>query len=273
MKQISSQSIFKKASVTYYYSSIFFPKEVRQDVYDLYAFVRVADDYVDSQPAKEKLFTRFYSETIQALSGKKVNNPVINNLIKLIKKYQFDSTWIIAFLDAMKNDLHKKQYQTFTDLEKYIHGSAEVVGLLMAKILSLPKQSYPYAQALGKSMQLINFLRDIQEDRDLGRLYIPQEDLNRFNLRNLLINSEIEKKQFIKLMHFEIKRYFNIQKQAEKGYEFIPRRFLLPIKTASDMYNWTAKQIDENPFLVFQKKIKPKSWQVFRQFILNFLRR
>jgi phytoene synthase len=116
-------------------------------------------------------------------------------------------------------------------------------------------------------MQLINFIRDIQEDRLLGRVYMPQEDIKKFGISSqdeLFTNEE----KFSKLLKFEIERYFSIQKQAERGYKYIPYAYRIPIKTASDMYNWTAREIYKNPSIVF-KKVKPHPFRVILQFIKN----
>ena len=91
-------------------------------------------------------------------------------MVELMNKYQFEPQWIEAFLDAMEADLHKKTYHTIDELLAYIYGSAEVVGLMMAQIMNLPESSWEAAKAQRKAMQLINFIRDIAEDNQLGRV-------------------------------------------------------------------------------------------------------
>lgn len=262
--------IFKKGSTTYYYSSLFFPKEIRDKVATLYAFVRTADDYVDQIPQDVKNFNIFYEDTIKAFSNKPVDNDIITSFYQLALQENFETTWVIAFLESMKADTYKKSYKTFVELEKYIYGSAEVIGLMMSRIMKLPKEAEPSAQLLGKAMQLINFIRDIQEDVSLGRSYIPAVDIQCYNIPIPPVTSE-EKERFSKLIEFEIWRYFEMLAEAEKGFSFIPKQYLIPIKTASDMYKWTAQEILKNPMIIFERKVKPHPSQVVLQVMRNVL--
>lgn len=265
-------TIFQKGSATYYHSSRLFPKQVRDDVTILYAFVRTADDLVDSIPQDVTGFQTFYQITQNALAGQKTTDPIISAFIELARRKRFKHAWIIAFLDAMKSDLTVTTYETFANLEKYIHGSAETVGLMMARIMDLPEESYDTAQLQGKAMQLLNFIRDIREDLELGRQYIPQADLEKFSIPNLQFSnhdSNIAIKQFSHLINYELSRYYTIQQKAEAGYRFITRRYLIPIKTAADMYKWTAQQIQNDPRRVLDYKIKPSKYRIWLTLLKN----
>ena len=264
-----NESIFKKGSTTYYYSSLFFPKDIKKDVFVLYAFVRTVDDYVDHTPAEKEKFIKFYTETKKALLCGTSSNMIINNFIELSKKRLFKPEWILAFFKSMENDLYIKTYDSFKEVEEYMFGSAEVIGLMMAKIMQLPKEAEEAAKDLGKAMQFINFIRDISEDQQLKRTYIPHEDLQMFKVTSLPPTSDEQIECFIKLIRFEIARYKTLQKKAEAGFYFIPKKYLLSIKTASDMYNWTANEIDKNPMIIFKKKLKPKKIQVVAKVVTN----
>jgi phytoene synthase len=271
MKNPNFSTIFRKGSTTYYYSSLFFPPTIREDVFTLYAFVRTADNYVDAVPQQSDKFHAFEQETYQALDGNKSHNDVIDAFVHLAKRKHIEKTWIVSFLDAMKQDLKKTTYQTFEELEAYMYGSAEVVGLMMARIFELPEQSLRFAQLQGKAMQLINFVRDIKEDIELGRTYLPVEDMKRFGIQSLPPKSPQEVEVFAQFMLFEIQRYEEIQQEAENGYPFIPRSFRIPVKTAAQMYLWTANQIKKNPMIVFEKKIKPKPAYVMLNYGKNLI--
>jgi 15-cis-phytoene synthase len=253
------EKIFKKGSVTYFYSSLFFPPSVREKVATLYAFVRVADDFVDSTPQKKQEFQDFVTQTWEFWEGKTISNEIIINFINLSKKIQVQKSWIEAFLQAMGQDLYKKEYKNNGELNTYMYGSAEVIGLMMARILNLKEESLPFAALQGKAMQLINFIRDIKEDEKMGRIYLPLDDRKKFNAEFSDKNSENWKN----LIRFEIEKYFEIQKEAEKGYKFIPLKFRVPIMTAAGLYTWTANEIYKNPFVVWEKKIKPSKIRVF----------
>ncbi len=270
LKSPRFNQIFKAGSTTYYYSSLFFPKEIREKVARLYAYVRTADDYVDQVPQDLTNFNKFYEDTITAFSNKPVDNEIITSFYKLALEENFETKWVIAFLESMKADTYKNSYKTFVELETYIYGSAEVIGLMMSRLMKLPPEAEFAARQLGKAMQVINFIRDIQEDLNLGRNYIPTVDIQCYGI-SIPPKTESEKDRFKKLMEFEISRYFEIVAEAEKGFHFIPRKYLIPIKTASDMYKWTAHQILKNPMIIFEKKVKPHPSQVVLQVMRNVL--
>lgn len=259
-------TIFRQGSTTYFYSSLFFPTKVRKNVFILYAFVRQADNYVDQIPQNKKGFYHFKKQFNQAWNGKETGNIVIDSFVVLAKEKHFEKKWIDAFLDSMEMDLTKRLYQTMDETLQYIYGSAEVIGLFMARILGLVDRSFESARYLGRSMQYINFIRDISEDNTLGRLYFPQTELAKYGL--VTLNSDYAKShpdQFTSFMKAQINRYCGWQELAEHGYDFIPRRYLIPIKTASEMYKWTAHQIAHDPFIVYRWKVKPMISQIIAE--------
>ncbi|HEY9703202.1 MAG TPA: squalene/phytoene synthase family protein, partial [Allocoleopsis sp.] len=174
---INSNDIFKRGSKTYYYSSIFFDKKTKNNVSKLYAFVRVADDFVDSSPSNKTEYLKFKKTYYDALQGKHLQKTkyfeIIIDFILLSKEFNFNQKWIDAFFKSMDFDLEKKVCKTRRDVDNYIHGSAEVIGLMMSRILKIEPGADEYSKKLGKAMQVINFIRDIKEDYSLNRLYIP----------------------------------------------------------------------------------------------------
>ncbi len=271
-KETESNLIFKKGSKTYFYSSAFFPKETRKDVVTLYAFVRTVDNLVDSVPQKKKEFQEFEKEYKNARNGNKVSNKIINNFLELENRKKFNKNWANSFMKSMKNDLRQKRYKTLKDVEKYMHGSAEVIGLFMCKILNIDKKFYKSAKLLGKSMQYINFIRDIDEDIVLKRCYFPENELKKHGLACFDKKSMTEnKKGFEKFIKEQIKHYLKWQNEAEKDLEKIEKRYKIPIKTASEMYKWTAKQIEKDPQIVFRKKVKPTKGKIILTGIKNII--
>jgi len=262
----SFRSIFKTGSKTYFYSSLFFPKNIKNDVFTLYAFVRTADDLVDATPQKKTEFEAFVLEYHQALAGKASSNILIASFVELLHKYDLEPSWVEAFLTAMRQDLVKKEYATLSELEAYMYGSAEVIGLMMAQILSLPQESYPAAALQGKAMQYLNFIRDIEEDTFLGRTYLPKSILKEYGLADLSIKTyKKNPQQFEAFIQAELKRYQTWQDQAQAGFEYIPKRYRVPIQTAAEMYGWTARTIACNPKIIFEKKVKPSKAQLITQ--------
>lgn len=265
-------SIFRKGSRTYFYSSLFFPMHIRQEVFILYGFVRKTDNYVDVIPQNKEGFYEFKEKYYQAKNGKETGDIVIDSFVRLAKRKGFQDEWVEAFLHSMELDLTKKRYETLEEVLEYIYGSAEVIGLMMAKIIGLPKESFEHAKYLGRAMQYINFIRDIAEDLELDRVYFPQTDLQRHGLENLAYDHVKEHpEQFKAFLQTQLDQYCQWQEHAEEGYHFIPKRYLISIKTASEMYHWTAEQIAHHPFIVYDVKVKPMISKILLTVISNLV--
>lgn len=258
MDNSSFETIFKSSSKTFYYSSLFFPADIKRDVFILYSFVRTVDNFVDCVPQEKDSFFSFVDEYYKTLHTKSSDNIIIHEFVRLIARKKINREWVDAFIDVMKQDLTKRTYTSMKETLHYMYGSAEVIGLMMAAILELPQQSYSSAALLGRSMQYINFIRDIQEDLLLGRTYFPLNELKKYHVTDLTYEHVSKKKtHFEHFIREQINTYTIWQKEAELGFSFIPYRYKVPIKTASDLYNWTARKIYKDPFVVYEKKIKP----------------
>ncbi|MBN1834854.1 MAG: phytoene/squalene synthase family protein [Spirochaetales bacterium] len=268
---------FKSGSKTYFNSSLFFPRAVREEVFVLYGFVRVADNFVDAVPQDAEGFRGFRDAYEQALAGRPSGDPIIDAFVELAGRRGFDPEWTRAFLYSMELDLTKRSYDTLEETLEYIYGSAEVIGLYMARLLDLDPASHPYAQLLGRSMQYINFIRDIDEDRGLGRRYLPLAgtplaDASKAGTPAASLEPQYLKAhplEFAEFLRHHLDCYRQWQREAEKGFRFIPRRFRIPIKTASDMYNWTARRIEADPMIVFERKVKPSRARILLSILGN----
>ncbi|MBP9781233.1 lycopene cyclase domain-containing protein [Candidatus Woesebacteria bacterium] len=262
-KHTNAQAVFQKGSTTYYTASQFFSPNIREKVTTLYAFVRLADNYVDQLPEKRKELETFIAEYHEEVLSPGKARQVISNFVLLMKNTGIKPAWVEAFLDSMIQDITKKTYANFSDLSKYIYGSAEVIGLMMSRIFGLSSIHDPAAAKLGKAMQYCNMLRDIDEDLHLGRVYLPLSVLQKFKLEPFSkLLAQKKPKQFRLLMQQELSRCLQWFNEAEKDISAIPRRERVAVKTASAMYRWTAEQLYKNPQLVFQKKLKPSKFRV-----------
>lgn len=267
-----SYTIFKKGSKTYFYSSLFFPKNIRREVADLYAFVRTADNYVDTHPQQVSEFKQMISDTNLAWKGDHIANPIVSNFVQLAHHKQFSKEWVDSFFNSMYMDTVNTHYRTEKDTLGYMYGSAEVIGLMMAAIMQLPPESYQSAQMLGRSMQYINFIRDIDEDNGLGRRYFSRQILDQYHLKNLEYRYILTNPQaFTNFIHDQLDKYESWQQQAETGFHFIPRRLRVPIKTASEMYRWTGRVIRQDPLIIYCHKVKPKKRIILKEAIINTL--
>ncbi len=260
---------FKGGSRTYFNSSLFFPKQTRRDVYALYGFVRVADNFVDALPQQREAFYRFKSAYEQARFGKASGNEIIDAFCELERRCGFQHSWADAFLHSMELDLKKSTYSSIEETLEYVYGSAEVVGLYMATLLNLPSEAQMPARMLGRAMQYINFIRDIEEDNSFGRCYLP---IGETTLADLRCGTAAEDApEFMRFINAQLERYHQWQCEAEAGYRFLPRRSLIPIKTAADMYKWTGRQIGRNPFVVYERKVKPSRLRILWRGVWNSL--
>ena len=259
-----NERIFEQGSKTFYNSTKFFPADVRRDITTLYAFVRIGDQYVDTIPQKPLEFRIFRQQLLDARSGKTVSDSVISGFAELEERQGFNPAWADAFLDSMEMDLTKKTYANFEEVKQYCYGSAAVIGLFVAAIVKAPQESYPHAESLGYAFQLINFIRDIEEDRkDLGRCYMPQDDLIEFGLADLTIQEAKRNPEgFANLIRRQIQRYQELQAHGLAGIHYLPKQTRSAILTAAEMYDWTGKQILKNPFILFRTKIKPNKFQI-----------
>jgi 15-cis-phytoene synthase len=265
--------IFKRGSKTYFYSALFFPPRIREDVFALYGFVRTADDYVDAVPQQAEEFYDFKDRYLQGMAGGETGDPVIDSFINLARRKRFDPAWTEAFLRSMEQDVTVASYRTIDDLLVYLYGSSEVVGLMMAQILDLPPESHSAARNLGRAMQYINFIRDIAEDLVLERLYFPEEEMDEFGLQDLTESTaRRHPDRFAAFVRSQIGRYEEWQAEAETGFRFIPRRSLIPIRTASDMYRWTARRIGLDPSIVYRLKVRPSATRVVSRATYNTLK-
>ena len=267
MAQQTEKDIFKKGSKTYYNSSFFFPKKIRDDVYKLYSFVRVVDDFVDEQPAQPQKLSAitkaYFSGNISKLDDNSAR--VLKNILTLEKKYNFDADYVPAFLNSMQMDADGYSYKTMEDTLKYIYGSAEVIGLMMSKIIGITdKSALEAARLQGRAMQYINFIRDIKEDIGLGRCYFPLNERKKYGLGKWNIDI-VNNSKFSQFTKKQIELFYEWQKLAELGWPKIPYRSRVAIVTAANMYLWTANKIYDNPKLVFETKVKPTKKMILAQ--------
>ena len=207
------KSIFDKVSadcsknVTNSYSTSFslatkmLSKSIRQDIYNIYGFVRFADEIVDTfhDYDKKELLNRFIDELNFSLKNKISTNPILNSFQYTVNKYNIDYRLIDSFLISMKMDLKKIKYNSEKEYKQYIYGSADVVGLMCLKVFvsgdeETFKKLKPSAMALGSAFQKVNFLRDLNADfHDLNRTYFPNLDFKDFDDQSkMLIMEDIE---------------------------------------------------------------------------------
>ncbi len=184
-----SKTVTKTYSTSFSLATKMLSNSIRNDIYNIYGFVRLADEIVDSfhDYKKEALFNELTEDLEQALQEKISLNPIINAFQYTYHKYNIDKALVDAFMKSMRLDLHKTDYLTTQEYKDYIYGSADVVGLMCLKVfVKGDEEKYENlkdtAMALGSAFQKVNFLRDLKADYDdLNRSYFPNADLDNLN--------------------------------------------------------------------------------------------
>ena len=254
------KQVHQSHSKTYYFATRLFPPEVRPHVYALYAFMRYADDIVDrpgntSAETQLRALEDFEAETLAALDGEQAGNPIIRAFAATARKLKINTSYISSFIDSMKMDTYITRYPTYEDLEKYMYGSAAVVGTMMCCVMRLEhEEALPYAEALGTAMQLTNFLRDIREDWERGRVYIPLEDLERFGYSEAELKRGVVNEAFIELMRFQIERARTLYANADQGIPYIYRGRRYPVVVARHLYAAILRRIEDLGYDVFNHR-------------------
>ena len=174
---------------------------IRSHIYNIYGFVRFADEIVDSfhDHNKKDLLNNFEADLFLSIKDKISLNPILNSFQLTVNKFEIDHDLIKAFMKSMRLDLEKSNYKTQAEYEEYIYGSADVVGLMCLKVFvkgdrNIYNNLKKPAMALGSAFQKVNFLRDLKDDfQELERNYFPNVDFNNFNESSkLVIINEIE---------------------------------------------------------------------------------
>ena len=252
-----SKVVIKRYSTSFYFSSSLLSKSIRQDIFNIYGFVRLADEIVDTfhEFPKKELLMEFENELWRSIDNKISLNPILNSFQNTVNKYSIPKDLINSFLDSMKMDLNKKQYNTIEEYKKYIYGSADVVGLMCLKVFvkgseKLYTELSPFAISLGSAFQKVNFLRDIKDDSDiLNRVYFPNVDMNDFN--------EKAKKEII----LEIENDF---KNAVKGIVKLPKNSKFAVYIAYRYYNKLLNKLKQTSSEnIVKKRIRIHNLQKF----------
>lgn len=257
MAKSDFEAITRRHSTTFYYAARFFPRHTRGDVYRLYAFLRTADDLVDEAHDARGLM-KFKQHVMNALSDQTEDaDDIVGAFADLAARYRFERHYVDSFFRSLETDLVSPLVMpTWNDLQTYVYGVAGVVGLMMAKIMALPQALLPAAQSFGELMQIVNILRDVKEDYHKQRVYIPQEDLNRFGLTDIAHEGYLGSLAFKQLMRFEVTRVLERLDQLAGDIGKIPQEYRRPITISGAVYRLIAQKIYERPEMVWKTRVR-----------------
>lgn len=261
----------KRHGTTYYWSTKILPKVKQHHVHALYAFARYADDIVDEIPSRAgrdvpteeraaalaDFGDRFFTDLDQGRS----DDPVLKAVVHTVRAFDIDTAAFRRFLWSMTMDLTTASYRTWNDLLVYMDGSAAAIGEMMLPILEPDdyELALPRARDLGIAFQLTNFLRDIGEDLERGRQYLPLEDTARFGVD---LTARHVDAGFVDLMRFEIERGRALYRSADVGIDLLPDRSARCVGAARTLYARILDRIEAQHYDVFTARARVSRFEM-----------
>jgi len=261
-----SKAVTNSYSTSFSLATKMLAQSIRQDIYNIYGFVRFADEIVDSfhNYNKEALFNRFEEDLELALEQRISLNPILNAFQETYYKYSIDKHLVMSFMNSMRLDLHKNDYLTDAEYKMYIYGSADVVGLMCLKVFvkgDIEKYDHlkDSAMSLGSAFQKVNFLRDLKADyEDLSRTYFPNTNLNHLD--------ETSKRRIIE----EIENDFAM---GFEGIKELPIEAKFGVFMAYRYYNQLLKKLKSTPALdIKSTRIRVPNYKKFELLTRSYVK-
>lgn len=257
------RAITKRYGTSFYFATQFFPKETQNGIYAVYAFARIPDEIVDDPNNRDRSealrkLESWRSLWLTAMDAGRSDDRVMNAIVHAFRKYDIPVEVGEAFLRSMFMDEEKCEYANYAELEDYMYGSAGVIGLMVTRVVGFEsEEAFPFAIKLGYAFQLTNFLRDIREDYDeLGRIYMPQDELARFGLYEDDIRHHVRDKRFLDFMKFQIERNREIYRQALPGIKMLHWRGQLAVRISYVLYKAILNEIERANYDVYAGRVK-----------------
>jgi 15-cis-phytoene synthase len=243
---------------TYYLATLLLPAKKRPHVHALYGFARFADEIVDDlastlTPEEKAIELKNWGATVIADLRRGESKDLIGlALVDTVKKFNIPLSYFEAFMKSMEMDLTVTRYKTYDDLMEYVYGSAVVIGLEMLPILGYKdERAISAATALGTAFQLANFIRDIGEDIERGRIYMPLDDLAKFGVTEEMLLKREMTPQITEAIKYQIDRVRALQAEAEAGIDYLDPISRPCIRAASELYCGIVDEVEANKYDVF----------------------
>ena len=252
---------------TYYLATLLLPKEKRPFVHALYGFARYADEIVDdlnstlTDEEKAAALISWGDQVLLDLRAGSSQDPIAAALVDTALKFNIPITYFEAFLHSMKMDLTITEYQTYEDLYEYVYGSAAVIGLQMVHVLGTVSPSdlneaKIAAEKLGVAFQLANFIRDVGEDLDRGRVYLPVSELQAYGVTRSMLEDKVLTPQIRNALKEQILRVRKLQEESNSGIKLLTPGSRECILAASELYCGIVDEVEKIDYEVFDKRAK-----------------
>jgi phytoene synthase len=265
--QLSSAQIAQKAKSNLAFALGCLPKERKRDMITFYAFCRVVDDIADDPAVNEVDKERELSHWKKCvLDGTPPGHSILDEALDLPKKYGFPRAWMAEIIEGVASDITKIRYQTFEELLGYCYKVASVVGLVSIEIFGHEKEeTRDYAINLGYALQLTNIIRDVGQDaRETGRIYLPQEDLDKFGVTESDLLSGIPSERLNRLLDFEYRRARGYYSAAQKALPPEDRKHMVASEIMSEIYSTILEKLKSRRYPVFTERVSlpkvQKAW-------------
>ena len=251
---------------TYYLATLLLPKSKRPFVHALYGFARYADEIVDDldsklSPAEKRAeLERWSFQILQDLKHGRSDDHIGRALVETVKRFDIPIAYFEAFLHSMAMDLDVTEYQSYENLLEYVYGSAAVIGLQMVSVLGTlegqEEQARIAAEKLGIAFQLANFIRDVGEDLERGRVYLPLSELAEFNVDRAMLEKRVLTPEIVTALKFQIERVRQLQREANTGIPLLHPAARPCIEAASELYCGIVDEVEKIDYEVFSKRAK-----------------
>ena len=265
---------------TYFLATLLLPKAKRPFVHALYGFARYADEIVDdlaselSIEEKAEALSTWGNTVLADLKKGTSDDHVGRALIDTVKRFDIPHEHFEAFLHSMTMDLTVQEYETYEDLLEYVYGSAAVIGLEMVPILGpLHNDAYEAAKKLGIAFQLANFIRDVDEDLDRGRVYLPIKELAQFGVTREMLEERALTPEIIDALKFQIARVRQLQAEAAPGIAMLEATSRPCIEAASTLYCGIVDEVEKIGYDIFNQRAKTSTARRMRVAGAAFIKR
>jgi phytoene synthase len=246
---------------TYYLATLLLPAAKRPYVHALYGFARYADEIVDdlastlTDEQKAQWLDSWAEKFFADLKVGRSDDPVCMAVVDTVRRWNIPISYFEAFIHSMKMDLTVTQYQTYDDLYEYVYGSAAVIGLQMVPILEpTDQEAFDRAKDLGVAFQLANFVRDVGEDLDRGRVYLPLDDLAAFNVTRADLEKRVLTPDIRAALEFQIARVRQLEEQSRPGIAMLHPSSQPCIEAARILYCGIVDAVEDINYQVFNKR-------------------
>ena len=253
---------------TYYLATLLLPPAKRPFVHALYGFARYADEIVDdlnstlTDEEKAAELSTWGNQVLSDIKSGTSSDHIGRALVDTVKRFDLPISYFEAFLHSMTMDLTVSEYQSFEDLMEYVYGSASVIGLQMLPILgSTSPEALIAAEKLGTAFQLANFIRDVGEDLDRGRIYLPIQELSAHGVTNEMLEEKILTPQIKAALQEQIARVRRLQKEAAPGIKLLAPESQACIEAASELYCGIVDEVEKIGYEIFAKRAKTSTWR------------